>query len=187
MAKNKKKFTQEEEKEIYADILENSTPKKNILDQIKINVKCKSENQKKLIKSIQNKDITICSGPAGTGKTYISCAEALLILKKDPKIKKIIIVKSVTTLKEEEVGFLKGTLKEKLEPVMYSFSGNFEKLLGNVNGKYYTRGGYLMGVCLEYLEQPETALKFYHQIVESGLKDEWVENSQKRISLLTED
>ena len=131
MAKNKKKFTQEEEKEIYADILENSTPKKNILDQIKINVKCKSENQKKLIKSIQNKDITICSGPAGTGKTYISCAEALLILKKDPKIKKIIIVKSVTTLKEEEVGFLKGTLKEKLEPVMYSFSGNFEKLLGN--------------------------------------------------------
>lgn len=63
----------------------------------------------------------------------------------------------------------------------------FEKLLGNVNGKYYTRGGYLMGVCLEYLEQPETALKFYHQIVESGLKDEWVENSQKRISLLTED
>jgi len=63
----------------------------------------------------------------------------------------------------------------------------FEKLLGNVNGKYYTRGGYLMGVCLEYLEQPETALKFYHQIVESGLKDEWVENSRKRISLLTED
>jgi len=63
----------------------------------------------------------------------------------------------------------------------------FEKLLGNVNGKYYTRGGYLMGVCLEYLEQPETALKFYHQVIESGLKDEWVENSQKRISLLTED
>jgi len=131
MAKNKKKYTQEEEKEVYNDIIENSTPRKNLLEQIKINVKCKSENQKKLIKSIQNKDITICSGPAGTGKTYLSCAEALLILKKDPKIKKIILVKSVTTLKEEELGFLKGTLQEKLEPVMYSFSGNFEKLLGN--------------------------------------------------------
>ncbi len=131
MAKNKKKYTQEEEKEVYNDIIENSTPRKNFLEQIRINVKCKSENQKKLIKSIQNKDITICSGPAGTGKTFLSCAEALLILKKDPKIKKIILVKSVTTLKDEELGFLKGTLQEKLEPVMYSFSGNFEKLLGN--------------------------------------------------------
>lgn len=63
----------------------------------------------------------------------------------------------------------------------------FEKLLGNKNGKYYTRGGYLMGVCLEYLDQPKAALKFYQQMVESGLKDEWVDNSQKRISLLTEE
>jgi len=131
MGKIKKKYTQEEENNIYNDIVENSTPRKNLLDQIKVNVKCKSENQKKLIKSIQSKDITICSGPAGTGKTYLSCAEALSILKKDPKIKKIILVKSVTTLKEEEVGFLKGTLSDKLEPVMYSFSGNFEKLLGS--------------------------------------------------------
>ncbi|NLJ48872.1 MAG: tetratricopeptide repeat protein [Candidatus Atribacteria bacterium] len=63
----------------------------------------------------------------------------------------------------------------------------FEKLLGNKNGKYYTRGGYLMGVCLEYLDQPKAALKFYQQMVDSGLKDEWVDNSQKRISLLTEE
>ena len=63
----------------------------------------------------------------------------------------------------------------------------FEKLLGNVKGKYYTRGGYLMGVCLEYLKQPEVALKFYRQIVDSGWKDEWVENSRNRISLLTEE
>lgn len=130
MAKHRKKYSQEDEEVIYKDIVENSTPKKNLLNQIKVNVKCKSENQKKLIKSIQEKEITICSGPAGTGKTFLSCAEALLVLKKDPKIKKIIIVKSVTTLKEEEVGFLKGSLADKLEPVMYSFSGNFEKLLG---------------------------------------------------------
>ena len=63
----------------------------------------------------------------------------------------------------------------------------FEKLLENVKGKYYTRGGYLMGVCLEYLKQPEVALKFYRQIVDSGWKDEWVENSRNRISLLTEE
>jgi len=44
-----------------------------------------------------------------------------------------------------------------------------------------------MGVCLEYLKQPEVALKFYRQIVDSGWKDEWVENSRNRISLLTEE
>lgn len=130
MAKGKKKYTQEEEKEIYKDIIENSTPRKNTLESVRINVKCKTENQKKLIKSIQNKEVTFCSGPAGTGKTFLSCAEALMTLKKDPKIKKIILVKSVTTLKEEELGFLKGSLSDKMEPVMYSFSGNFEKLLG---------------------------------------------------------
>jgi phosphate starvation-inducible PhoH-like protein len=131
MAKSKRKNTKEEEVEIYNNIIENSTPKKNLLDSIRINIKCKSENQKKLIKSIQTKDITICSGPAGSGKTILSCAEALSIIKKDPKIKKIILVKSVTTLKEEEMGFLKGHISDKLEPVMYSFTGNFEKLIGS--------------------------------------------------------
>ena len=62
----------------------------------------------------------------------------------------------------------------------------FEKLLNNLQGKYFTRGGYLMGVCLEYLERPQEALKFYEQVVQSGKKDEWVDNAQKRISLLTE-
>jgi phosphate starvation-inducible PhoH-like protein len=131
MAKSKRKNTIEQESEMLKDILESTTIKDKILDKVKVNIKCKSENQKKLIKSIQEKDITICSGPAGTGKTIISCAEALSTLKRNPKIKKIVLVKSVATLKEEEMGYLKGTISDKLEPVMYSFSGNFEKILGN--------------------------------------------------------
>ena len=126
----KRKRTQEEETETYEDIINNPTPVKNLKDSIKVTIKCKSENQKKLINSIKLKDVTICSGLAGTGKTYLACAEALNILKSDPKIKKIVIVKSVTTLQEEELGFLKGSLAEKMEPVMYSFTGNFEKLIG---------------------------------------------------------
>lgn len=108
MAKSKRKNTIEQESEILKDILESTTIKDKVLEKVKVNIKCKSENQKKLVKSIQEKDITICSGPAGTGKTIISCAEALSILKRDPKIKKIVLVKSITTLKEEEMGFLKG-------------------------------------------------------------------------------
>ena len=51
----------------------------------------------------------------------------------DLPYQKIILVKSVTTLKDEEIGFLKGTMKEKMEPFMYSFLHNFEKVIGRHN------------------------------------------------------
>jgi phosphate starvation-inducible PhoH-like protein len=97
---------------------------------IKLEVKCKNENQKKLIQSIKLNDVTVCTGPAGCGKTYLACYQALHLLKTNDNIKKIILVKSVTPLKSEEIGFLKGTLEEKLMPYLYSFTGNFEKLIG---------------------------------------------------------
>lgn len=89
-----------------------------------------NESQKKLINSIKNNEITIVAGPAGTGKTYVAMAYALSLLRKTSnRFKKIYLVKSVTTLKNEEVGFLKGDLKEKIEPVMWSFYLNMEKLV----------------------------------------------------------
>lgn len=87
--------------------------------------------QKTLSKHIKTKEIVFCEGLAGTGKTYVSCALAIDLLKKFPeKYKKIVLIKSVTTLPEEEIGFLKGTMEEKMEPFMYSFMTNFEKLIG---------------------------------------------------------
>jgi phosphate starvation-inducible PhoH-like protein len=104
--------------------------KKDLLSQIKIDLRHKNETQKKLTQSIKNGDVTVCIGPAGTGKTYISCQQALLEIKNNDVIKKIVLVKSVTTLKTEEIGFLKGSMEEKMEPFMYSFIGNFEKIIG---------------------------------------------------------
>jgi phosphate starvation-inducible PhoH-like protein len=97
---------------------------------IKLEIKHKNENQKKLTTSIKNNDITICTGVAGCGKTYMSCLQALQELKTNDLIKKIVLVKSVTTLDSEDIGYLKGGLAEKMEPFMYSFSGNFEKIIG---------------------------------------------------------
>jgi len=74
-----------------------------------IKIIAKNESQKKLINSIRNNEITICAGPAGSGKTFVSLAYALSLLRKTSnKFKKIYLVKSVTTLKGEEIGFLKG-------------------------------------------------------------------------------
>ena len=95
-----------------------------------IKIIAKNESQKNLIKSIKNNEITICAGPAGTGKTYVAMAYVLSLLRKaGNRFKKIYLVKSVTTLKNEELGFLKGDLKEKIEPVMSSFYLNMEKLV----------------------------------------------------------
>jgi phosphate starvation-inducible PhoH-like protein len=104
--------------------------KQDLLSQIKIDLKHKNETQKKLTQAIKNGDVTVCIGPAGTGKTYISCQQALLEIKNNDVIKKIVLVKSVTTLKTEEIGFLKGSMEEKMEPFMFSFIGNFEKIIG---------------------------------------------------------
>ena len=65
-----------------------------------------------------------------THNTFVTCAQSLIELKHTKSIEKIVLVKSVTTLKSEEIGFLKGTLEEKMEPFMYSFIKNFEKVIG---------------------------------------------------------
>jgi phosphate starvation-inducible PhoH-like protein len=105
----------------------------DILSIIKIDIKYKNETQKKLSLSIKNNDVTICTGVAGTGKTFIAVSEAIKLLKSNLGYKKIVIIKSVTTLKSEEIGFLKGSLQEKMEPFIYSFIHNFEKIIGKQN------------------------------------------------------
>jgi len=130
MGRKGKKLTKEEKMEVEEWIYQNNTEETRITDTMTIRVKCKTENQKSLVNAIKEKEIVICSGPAGTGKTFLACAEALKLIKRNNKYKKIVIVKSVTTLKNEEIGFLKGNLREKMEPFMFSFVHNFEKLVG---------------------------------------------------------
>lgn len=65
-----------------------------------------------------------------THNTFVSVAYALTLLRKaGTDFKKIYLIKSVTTLKGEELGFLKGDMKDKIEPFMWSFMINMEKLI----------------------------------------------------------
>jgi phosphate starvation-inducible protein PhoH len=72
-----------------------------------------------LLSLIDNNEITICAGPAGTGKTFM-LAQALKLLKQKRDLKKIILVKSVTILEGEDVGFER-RFKEKMFPFTISF------------------------------------------------------------------
>jgi phosphate starvation-inducible PhoH-like protein len=105
------------------------------ITKISFELKCKNESQKNLVNLINKNEITICSGPAGTGKTFIACAQALKLLKKDDKFNRIILVKSVTELEGESVGYLKGGLEEKMYPYTLSFLDNFHKIIGEDNTK----------------------------------------------------
>jgi phosphate starvation-inducible PhoH-like protein len=147
--RRRKKLTPEEQQEAFdAMNREHST---GVLNKIKVDVKSKTANQKKLVNEIKSKEIVICSGLPGTGKTFISCAVALELLKNDPRYRKIVIVKSVTTLKDEEIGFLKGTMKEKMEPFMYSFMHNFEKVIGKHNVEVLRTAGMIEELPIAYM------------------------------------
>ncbi len=61
----------------------------------------------------------------------------------------------------------------------------FEKLAGDAQGRFFTPGAYLMGVCLEYLERADEAISFYRRVTESGRQDEWVKRARERLNLLT--
>jgi phosphate starvation-inducible PhoH-like protein len=106
-------------------------PNKIRINDISIELKCLQKKQKDLRRAIEEKDIVIANGAPGTGKTYMSLATALHILKTEPKYKKIVLIKSLQIIKGEEIGYLPGTLWEKLEPYMYSFTGNLDKILGS--------------------------------------------------------
>lgn len=105
--------------------------KQDLLSQIKIDLKHKNETQKRLTQSIKNGDVTVCIGPAGTGKTLLSVAEALLLLKTNPdKYHDIKLVKSIVQLKDEDLGTLPGDERDKLKFIMMSFLDAFYTLIG---------------------------------------------------------
>jgi phosphate starvation-inducible PhoH-like protein len=117
---------------------------KDLLSQIKIDLKHKNEVQKKLTQSIKNGDVTICTGPAGTGKTLLSVAEALILLKTNPEIyHEIKLVKSIVQLKDEDLGTLPGDEKDKLKFIMMSFFDAFYKLIGQELTDKLLEAGYI--------------------------------------------
>lgn len=79
-------------------------------------IKPKSPNQVKLVKSVNENDLVFAIGPAGTGKTYISVALAVRALKN--KVVKKIIISRPAVEAGENLGFLPGDLKEKIDPYL---------------------------------------------------------------------
>ncbi|KJJ39162.1 MULTISPECIES: PhoH family protein [Aequorivita] len=79
-------------------------------------VKAQTANQRKLVELMRKNDMVFAVGPAGTGKTYTGVALAVKALK-DKEVKRIILTRPAVEA-GENLGFLPGDLKEKLDPYM---------------------------------------------------------------------
>ena len=79
-------------------------------------IKAQTANQRKLVESVYKNDMVFAIGPAGTGKTYTGVALAVRALK-NKEVRRIILTRPAVEA-GENLGFLPGDLKEKLDPYM---------------------------------------------------------------------
>jgi len=108
-------------KEITDQIFEEKIARKGpIKFQLQLN-----DEQKLAKEKILNNAITILSGKAGSGKTLVACQAGLDMLFRK-QVRQIVVTRP--TVSKEEIGFLPGDLREKMEPWMQPIYSNFYQL-----------------------------------------------------------
>jgi len=105
----------------------NSPNKKQVKPRPRGGVTGRSPNQKKILRSIKSNDITLCSGPAGSGKTHLSVGAAVEYLRKG-SVEKIVITRPIVQA-GERIGYLPGTAEQKLDPYLYPVFDEFSYFL----------------------------------------------------------
>ncbi len=88
-----------------------------------------SDRQKEFFNAIEKNTITIATGPAGTSKTFTACYAAIKNLSGVSAMNKIIITKPIVEA-GENLGFLPGSVDEKISPYMESYVTTFHKIIG---------------------------------------------------------
>lgn len=110
----------------------------------KVRLKCKNIKQKDYAKLIKEKEITICAGPAGVGKSFLAIAVALdLIQDTTTTFEKILIIKPAVE-SEENLGFLPGSIQEKMAPYMASSLDIVDKIIGKLKRVSLEESGLLI-------------------------------------------
>ena len=102
-------------------------------------IKAKTINQRRIVDSIQKNDMVFAIGPAGTGKTYTGVALAVKALK-EKQVKRIILTRPAIEA-GENLGFLPGDLKEKLDPYMQPLYDALRDMIPSEKLKDYIEKG----------------------------------------------
>ncbi len=102
-------------------------------------IKAQSANQRKLVESMRKNDMVFAIGPAGTGKTYTGVALAVRALK-NKEVKRIILTRPAVEA-GENLGFLPGDLKEKLDPYMQPLYDALRDMIAPEKLAHYIENG----------------------------------------------
>jgi len=131
------------------DVVDN--PKTNEPVMHKFVLKCKNDHQKEFVKLIEDNQITICTGDSGVGKSYLSLAKALELYKdRSNGYSKIFIITPIVEV-EDNLGFLKGSMEDKLAPYLYSIYYIIDGIIGETNRKKMVEMEIIKPLCISYI------------------------------------
>lgn len=102
-------------------------------------IKAQTANQRKLVDAVNVNDMVFAIGPAGTGKTYTGVALAVKALK-EKQVKRIILTRPAVEA-GENLGFLPGDLKEKLDPYMQPLYDALRDMIPSEKLAHYIENG----------------------------------------------
>jgi len=112
-------------------------------------VRARTENQQKMVDLSEDNDILFAMGPAGTGKTYTAVALAVRALK-NKSVKKIILTRPAVEA-GENLGFLPGDLKEKIDPYLRPLYDALDDMIPADKLAYYMQNRIIEVAPLAYM------------------------------------
>ena len=112
-------------------------------------IKCKTLGQKKYVHALKKHTVVFGVGPAGTGKTYLAVAMAVLALK-NKEVSRIILTRPAVEA-GEKLGFLPGDLQNKVDPYLRPLYDALYDFLGSENFKLLSERGVIEVAPLAYM------------------------------------
>ena len=119
-------------------------------NQLHKELKAKTDGQQEYIRAIVESDVTICTGPAGTGKTACAVGLGCEYLVKG-KVEQIVITRPVMETGRTGLGYLPGTMVDKIHPYLVPILEEMNIYLGKVRTELFMQTNKVRVVPLEYM------------------------------------
>jgi phosphate starvation-inducible PhoH-like protein len=112
-------------------------------------IRPRTAGQSEYVQAIRQHDLTICTGPAGTGKTYLAVATAVEALR-DQSIRKLVLVRPAVEA-GESLGFLPGDLQAKINPYLRPLQDALRDMIDHEQVRRYMEEDVIEVVPLAYM------------------------------------